>query len=329
VADGLRRKTYWFNKRSNLIQWEKPFAVFHEEMRLPSMQEYLEVQLGLIDSDGKGKHQMISIGKRDRKISAAMGLLDYSADPKGAVSGKKMSVIGQFVPGASGFTPGFEDEEQVQDEEDDEDTLVDYDTFAVSLKSLNLSLTNEQLKAVKGLLEGLKHPICSVDDSTGDAYVNVRDFLGYAEDMFKQLSSPQYGCMESFANDWVSINTDWCQLPTKRSKAYWYNKRTGQQQWDKPPDINGYLERRFTEADIDRTGQLKFPVFRRLLKDDPLDLNYNHIAQLQVCARVKRDSMLSLICCFASSCCFMLSRFAWLCWFATARTVLGDCVLLT
>jgi hypothetical protein len=34
--------------------------------------------------------------------------------------------------------------------------------------------------------------------------------------------------------------------------VYWYNKRSGQQQWDRPPDINGYLEKRFELFDIDR-----------------------------------------------------------------------------
>ena len=95
------------------------------------------------------------------------------------------------------------------------------------------------------------------------------------------LTDPKYNCIESFASDWIRIDTDWCQLPTKRGKHYWYNKRTAKTQWERPPAVNSYLAKRFAEADIDRAGQLKFPVFRRLLKDDPLDLNYNHIDKLQ------------------------------------------------
>jgi hypothetical protein len=33
---------------------------------------------------------------------------------------------------------------------------------------------------------------------------------------------------------------------------------------------------------LDSIGQLKFPQFRKLLKDDELGLNYNHIQQLEV-----------------------------------------------
>jgi Ca2+-binding EF-hand superfamily protein len=109
--------------------------------------------------------------------------------------------------------------------------------------------------------------------------LNREEFLSVAPGLLKEI----YGRQP------ISV-ADWCELPGTgklSGNTYWYNKRTGEAQWDKPPvvkeqgpDIKEYLKKHFFDADGDGSGSLEMNEFFKMMQGLLLNLSPKQIKRL-------------------------------------------------
>eukprot|EP00937_MAST-01D_sp_MAST-1D-sp2_P001176 g1176.t1 len=66
-----------------------------------------------------------------------------------------------------------------------------------------------------------------------------------------------------------------------RNKTYWLNKRTGQLQWQRPPNVEHYLSDQFVDFDVTGDGELTSALFMKMLKDLPLNITYKQMSFLR------------------------------------------------
>ena len=120
----------------------------------------------------------------------------------------------------------------------------------------------------------------SVRACTGGTNAGTLDLLMFAAEAAAVLAALMEGVEQSFEADWCELSTNWCALLSKRGATYWYNKRSGETQWERPPNLLLYLIEPFLDFDVNAAGELKRQELQKMLKVLRLDLTYRQIAEL-------------------------------------------------
>jgi Ca2+-binding EF-hand superfamily protein len=93
------------------------------------------------------------------------------------------------------------------------------------------------------------------------------------------------------ASDSDEARVQWTEVRSDGKNGYWFNKRTGETQWDKPaavlaeehrvPEVWEYLNMYLSAADKRGTGEAKEEEVWSLMNDSELELNPNQLEYLQ------------------------------------------------
>mmetsp|Transcript_18223 Transcript_18223/g.29637 ORF Transcript_18223/g.29637 Transcript_18223/m.29637 type:complete len:308 (+) Transcript_18223:73-996(+) len=160
--------------------------------------------------------------------------------------------------------------------------------FFDMLEGLNLNLTKEDIEHLQTLT-----------DNDGDENISLEEFVKCAPDYFRKMAG-HYD---------ASPGRDWAPLEDESGHTYYYNKRTGESQWEAPqeyidnvekdaaqeenkmsPDLKGYLTNCFKGADGDGSGELSLDEFWNLLQHQMnLNLTEEKFEQLRHKADVDGD----------------------------------------
>jgi Ca2+-binding EF-hand superfamily protein len=123
-------------------------------------------------------------------------------------------------------------------------------------------------------------------DEDGSGELDWQEFAQYAPDLIKEMTAEQE---EDAGGDWVKVAAG------SGKQDYWYNKRTGKTQWEKPrpPDIKLYLREQFQQADKDLSGALCLQEFQDLLGSLSLNMTDDQLAMLLVRMDEDHDGLIT------------------------------------
>jgi Ca2+-binding EF-hand superfamily protein len=132
--------------------------------------------------------------------------------------------------------------------------------FFSHLRKMLLKLTDEQITNIHGKVD--------IDE---DGMIHWQPFVDGAAQLI----------MEVYDLENESLEDDWCELPAHSGRTYYYNKRSGEAQWDvpvednsdeaneerrlAPPTLKDYLVREFQRVDKARTGRTSAEDFTAML----------------------------------------------------------------
>lgn len=105
-----------------------------------------------------------------------------------------------------------------------------------------------------------------------------QNFVENGPEVLRQLYFEEDDAGADAPADDEGDDEDWRELPVKegrKRRIFYYNKRTGESQWDKPvaqeveedcPDIYDYLLREFQKADVTQDSVLGRDEFRAMMR---------------------------------------------------------------